>query len=140
MVEIRPYRGWTPDGKKVEGCLIKGNKSFICTDYENPKSIPHGGFLLCTVYEVIPSTVGQATGFRDKNKKQFYGGDIVKYDRSKMLAVIEFHCGSFSMRVETPKGTRWYSMMNNYDCVDEDMILDSHEIIGTIHDNPELLK
>ena len=93
---------------------------------------------------VIPKTVGQFTGLHDKNGKEIYEGDIVN----------EFVCG-----VKTFKGkpcgrhTNWQVRWNDEECCFElhylsgslfgDSMMSNtseYEVIGTIHENPELLE
>jgi uncharacterized phage protein (TIGR01671 family) len=91
--------------------------------------------------EVDPETVGQWTGLTDKNGAKIFEGDILKYDRSKMPAVVEFtSSGKYQMKVDTPKGVRWYDMRNRQSEWEDGRPLEYHKVIGNIHDNPELLK
>ena len=86
--------------------------------------------------EVIPETVGQYTGLLDKNGKEIYEGDILrcfsKTDKAEMVVI--FEDGEFRM-VLTEKyhayttGFGFYAI-RNFD----------KEVIGNIHDNPELLE
>ena len=88
---------------------------------------------------IDPETAGQFTGLTDKNGKKIFEGDIVKTDSKDTFMVYgkpyvvefddEYECG-FVMRwkkVEHLFGDIW----------NKSEIL---EIIGNIHDNPELLE
>lgn len=87
-------------------------------------------------YEVIPETVGQYTGLIDKNGKRIFEGDVVKayddtYDNgfAEVKGKVFFNCGSFDIDVEDVGYIPLYSYGT-----------ENIEVIGNIHDNPELLK
>lgn len=87
-------------------------------------------------YYVIPETVGQYTGLEDKNGKRIFEGDIVycksRLDNANM--VIIFECGQFRMVLsENYRSYQTNSGFYDINCFDK-------EVIGNIHDNPELLK
>lgn len=95
---------------------------------------------------VIPETVGQYTGLTDKNGKKIFEGDIVKF--GKYIYQITFECGSFALldkqgcMIAKIGGINdhCYSLMNlHLECCWEDNWAYDIEIIGNIHDNPELL-
>lgn len=75
-------------------------------------------------------TAGQFTGLFDFSKKKIWEGDIVNVSCLNYtgLAVIKFIDGAFCM-----VGENWIETLNGFDT-------DSLDIIGNIHDNPELLK
>jgi len=67
---MRPYRGIPVGGKDfVYGWYCKWGRRHYILD---PKSRMH--FLACFI-EVIPKTVGQSTGLKDKKRKEIYEGD-----------------------------------------------------------------
>ena len=76
---------------------------------------------------VIPGTVGQYTGENDKNGRKIFEGDIVRVNDKYVDAVI-FSNGCFCMESQI------MMFEFTYQCFDE------IEVIGNIHDNPELLK
>lgn len=118
------FRGKRVDtGEWVIGCLVgyhqayyDGNSNRVCID---------SGILTTT--EVISDTVGQFTGLLDKNGKEIYEGDISQ-DKLGRISICEFHHGGYWVRtIETSYSERLHS--------------DSQiEVIGSVHDNPELLK
>ena len=85
--------------------------------------------------QVDPDTVGQYTGLIDKNGKKIFEGDIVvlTLPAAKMhwRAVYKFHSGAFGM-VWEHMGERWQAFAGICNA--------EYEVIGNIHDNPELVE
>ena len=115
----------------------------------------YGGEYLSPVwFEVIPETVGQYTGLTDKNGKQIFEGDIVEFESHGFIPNIErgsviFKRGCYGIEYEDDLGKRleWGKQFHRIGTVSQwqDMgasgtITYTYELIGNIHDNPELLK
>ena len=80
---------------------------------------------------VDPSTIGQYTGLVDKNGRRIFEGDIVKSIETKETGVVQFFPEHSAFMV-------WCKSSNEvgflYECTS------IAEVIGNIHDNPELLE
>lgn len=89
-------------------------------------------------YEVDPDTVGECTGLADKNGKLIFEGDICAIRNHRLIS-------------DTPFVVEWEAFVYNgwtWRDLDENSAVDSFangaarqcEIIGNIHDNPELME
>ena len=86
-------------------------------------------------YEVDPVTVGQYTGLKDKNGKRIFEGDELSWHNGS--GAVNFDGGCFCVRLH---GEIEYYGRNNPAI---DVIFNLYpelEVIGNIHDNPELME
>ena len=118
-------------GKRIDnGEWVQGNL-FIPDREDAPTEICIGTNIVRITYDVVPETVGQHTGLTDKNGKKIFEGDIVRgtdaiHRGREVYGYIDHKNGSFVIVGD---------LMTHYRWLDYNV-----EIIGNIHDNPELLK
>lgn len=120
------FRGKDVYGKWLYGDLINLTDEIkqIC----NHTQLEHA-------HSVNPETVGQFTGLTDRNGKRIFEGDIVTglflFGRS-VKAVVTFQDGAF--------GLEWYrGNVKTFNAFTSICNVE-YEVVGNIHDNPELLK
>ena len=116
----------TDNGEWIEGYAAMSGGTFIICD----NGLTYGGFI---VYEVIPETVGQYTGLTDKNGRRIFEGDIVERVSDGERAVISW------LKYSACFGLSFDGLCCGFDDYDDNLPSD-FEVIGNIHDNPEILK
>ena len=116
------------DGKWVYGCYyeLDMGKVMISTCIKRE------------AYEVQHKTVGQFTGLTDKNGKKIFEGDIVRRFNSKKQEVMRYavkwntDCCMFVLICED-------TYLGEYDSDFTVFYGEEFEIVGNVHDNPELM-
>ena len=124
---MREYRGLTKAGKWVYGWYCKvEDRHWITLEYAIVQFSRIIGFT-----EVIPETVGQYTGLKDRNDKKIYEGDVLRHygKNNYPTGHIEYYNGAFCAFW---KGGSPERLTKN--------LMRHFEIIGNLTDNPELLK
>ena len=118
------YRGKRVDtGEWVEGSLI-GNDVIV------GKIVEFEEDYFCTEfwYKVDPETVGQFTGMTDKKGKKLFEGDVYSMGDKNILYVVIFDKSQF---IGKQVGNRSLAGLEYWKS--------DIEIVGSVHDNPELL-
>ena len=135
-------------GKRLDnGKYVDGN--LFVSDTEGRTYILVGSRIVTIEWEIDPSTIGQYTGLTDKNGKRIFEGDIVRthYANTRKADFVEqvvFHNGRFSSLYELRgpgNGKMWANLPDSVPHLpmDKTPYMEWCEIIGNIHDNPELL-
>ena len=138
------YRGLTSNGNWVCGNLIQGKNGacYICSINENP--VYKNGdywYIDSPCYVVIPETVGQFTGYKDKNANEIFEGDIIgdwtdvdgKMEQSKLTVYFDEMLGQWMLDNSSKQDkTISYSLFSELQDFE-------YEIIGNIYENPDLL-
>lgn len=113
-----PKAGWAYGNVRID----PGHKIYIITPDET---------LLGSYGAVLPETIGQYTGLTDKNGVKIFEGDVVLIDGFYVPLLVEFI--DFSWVCTNKKVARYYKHKLGQDNPE-------YEVIGNIHDNPELLE
>ena len=111
-------------GEWVQGFLFVSRKG----EYKIKWYDPHYGSAKTS--EVFPETVGQFTGLTDQNGTKIFEGDIVDIlTENEEIGVVEWDDGGFIVSADG-FCVDFHTNINGTDL----------EVIGNIHDNPELLE
>jgi len=133
------FRGKQKDnGEWIEGYYVPlGDKHhYILTG----KLTIINNFPMFEHFYVIPETIGRYTGFRDKNKVRIFEGDILRCTDECACTYITQVCAYGNTLIVEIRGEECGDMPIDYAVDywnDNDYVI---EVIGNIHDSPEMLK
>ena len=126
---MRPeFRAWTEEGKAMYYGVYPFKDGTLLLSYDGIAfdEVPASDFILM-----------QSTGLKDKNGKEIYEGDIVKYEAG---------CNTVTEEVVYDKNLAGFGVKDadaviifTFGELAEDVDLHSLEVIGNIYQNPELL-
>ena len=143
------FRGKRVDnGEWVEGAYFPAKDgAMICTNIA--AGTPVDETAMCIALSVDPDTAGQYTGLNDKNSKWIFEGDILQFGGRRL--VVWWNGEAFQWQAKTVAGYDYipYEVSHtDWTNIDLGWIYSeiptlgkmTTEIIGNIHDNPELLE
>ncbi len=132
------YGYYCPDVNDTPLGVVKHNPHIIKSG--DPNEIYTGMW-----FAVKEDTVGQYTGISDKNKTPIFEGDIVKlqggggllcFGNKEFIGVVRYDSRGGSRQTIS----RLYIQAINDELNEADFTPETMEVIGNIHDNPELLE
>lgn len=155
MNEERLCRGKRLDnGQWAQGYIVEQNTpeyhAYIITDFCAEVDDRHVDILECDIHEVGPDTVGRNTGLKDRNGKRIFEGDVLQFGERRLM--VWWNGEDFQWQAKSIRGydVIHYELFGGWDWtninlgdiyaevpITGDM---TTEIIGNIHDNPELME
>ena len=135
MREILFHGKRADNGEWVEGDVLQTRYHSGHIEYQIMPQTP-----VSSAYPVLSETVGQYTGLTDRNGNKIFEGDICRFKRFN-----DIHVGEIVFNVTTASFVmRYQSIVGAYgEKATQKMLLsvcDDIEVIGNIHDDPELLR
>ena len=124
------FRGKTYNDKWVQGLLVQMDDHLTQIRKLGSDGIGYYD------YSIVPSTVGQYTGLTDKNGKKIFEGDIIKGNFSNYVIWADETERAFVYGKSYKGGYK--NLMSDY--LLKSSFPNGMEVIGNIHDNPELLE
>ena len=129
MREILYRGGWIKNGEWIEGYYIFLNDTHYILEAGSEDWGENGEW-----FQVVPKSIGQYTGLKDRNGKKIFEGDIIRYQRGIdkfELMVVIWNESTASLVLAYSKDMNYYETLMNtkYYC----------EVVGNIYYNPELL-
>lgn len=122
------FRGKLFDGEWIEGVPIS-NDTITCIFKLTDGVSELKGF------QVNPSTVGQYTGLTDKNGRKIFEGDIISHYKD-LSGSERLDVGVINYDEDHCVWYRTSSKSDDYPYIWKSCV---YEVIGNIHDNPEML-
>ena len=123
------FRAWTEEGKAMYYDVYPFKDGTLLLSYDGIAfdEVPASDFILM-----------QSTGLKDKNGKEIFEGDIVKYEAG---------CNTVTEEVVYDKNFAGFGVKDadaviifTFGELAEDIDLSSIEVVGNIYENPELLE
>ena len=150
---MRQYRGLTKEGKWVYGWYCKAIFECLHDNFERHLIIPEGAICYAPMdcsrwpepfpkrvegcYEIIPETVGQSTGLKDKN-----GTDLDWWENDLLRKGPDHSCAPIGIITYNEQKAKWViiSKSGGEFCGLEQAYVNGWTNIGNIHQNPEILE
>lgn len=100
--------------------------------YSHNNSINHSNIQIEWFFKVIrkDAVIMQYTGLNDKNGKEIYEGDILRYRYARDTTKTDV--------VEFDEVVEWENT-TNFVGFSVNQLMEDHEVIGNLYENPELL-
>ena len=130
MSERYFFRGKRLDNEKwMQGNLVYLDEEHVGIWTENAQSY----------IWIDPATIGQCTGLKDKNGTLIFEGDVCRVKKA-IFEIVYNDCGLYAKIKKNGSSRYGHEVVKTcYELIDE-LCEKGLEIIGNIHESPELLK